>query len=227
MFTHPSSARAQPMTVSRGMSLIEILVALVVFSMGALAVAGLQVKSLKARQASDARGQATALLADMNDRIRSNADAASAAAYVYESDDYDTQRATMGSSPPTLPNDCESNNCSPAQIAANDLVDWRLALERQLPGGAGQISVAVTNVTMGVTVTRGYRVSVAWYDKDLRASAPTDSDLVQSDTCAAAAAPTTVDALNAASLAQRTCCPAELGDPVPAGVRCLNTLVTP
>jgi len=67
-------------TQQRGMTLIEILVAIVVLSIGLLGLAGLQLKGLQVNQGSIYRSQAAMLAEDIADRIR--ADATNAAAYV-------------------------------------------------------------------------------------------------------------------------------------------------
>jgi len=66
--------------LQRGMTLIEILVAIVVLSIGLLGLAGLQLKGLQVSQGSTYRWQAAVLAEDIADRIR--ADATNAAGYV-------------------------------------------------------------------------------------------------------------------------------------------------
>jgi type IV pilus assembly protein PilV len=77
-----SSARA-----NHGMSLVEVLVALVVISTGLLGVAGLQVLTLQNNHNSLLRTQASALADDILERMRANRDpsnaAASLASYVH------------------------------------------------------------------------------------------------------------------------------------------------
>ena len=119
-----------------------------------------------------------------------------------------------GASRPSVTKDCGSNTCTAAELATSDLVEWRLALDRLLPAGAGLVQ--------GDSV-QGYLVSVAWLDKDWLTAT---GSLQQTPACTATA-PTTVAAANAAAMAMRTCCPTALGNPVSAGVRCLNALVRP
>jgi type IV pilus assembly protein PilV len=204
---------------AHGMSLIEILVAMIIFSVGALAIAGLQVRSLKSNQSVDSRASATSLLSDIADRIRANPQGAINGDYSLTTS-YTQQRTeiTSGSVALPLPNNCSTAaaNCTPSQIAANDIEEWRLALNRGLPEGAGAINGAADT---------GYTVTIAWFDKDLRGAT---GNLDQSATCAAPAATfSSANAMNSASMQQRTCCPATVGSPVAAGVRCLNLLVKP
>jgi type IV pilus assembly protein PilV len=74
----PPSNLARCVT-QRGMTLIEILVAVVVLSIGLLGLAGLQVKGLQVNQGSTFRWQAAMLAEDMADGIR--ADVLNATAY--------------------------------------------------------------------------------------------------------------------------------------------------
>ena len=201
--------------LGHGFSLIEVLVALVVFSIGALAIAGLQVRALKAQQLVESRGAAASLLSDLGDRLRANPSAALSTNYVYNGSTYAAQRTTMnGSSRPSVSKNCSTGTCTAAELADSDLVEWRLALDRRLPAGAGLVQ--------GDSV-QGYLVSVAWLDKDWLTAL---GALQQSPVCAASTPATAAEA-NAAAMAMRTCCPAALGNPVGAGVRCLNALIRP
>lgn len=67
----PSSDRCQ-----RGVSLIEVLVSIVILTMGLLGLAGLQVAGIKVTQSSQFRAQAAQLANDMADRMRGNLAAA-------------------------------------------------------------------------------------------------------------------------------------------------------
>ena len=56
----------------QGFSLIEVLIALIIMSVGMLGIAGLYVQSLQAGRTSMFRHQAVALAGDVADRIRAN-----------------------------------------------------------------------------------------------------------------------------------------------------------
>jgi len=64
-----------------GATLIEVLVAIVVLSIGLLGLAGLQATSIQANQGAYYRSQASILAADITDRMRANRKAAQAGAY--------------------------------------------------------------------------------------------------------------------------------------------------
>ena len=60
---------------SRGFTLVEALVAMVVLSIGMLGIAALGIESLRASRAALVRTEAVTLATDMADRVRSNRDA--------------------------------------------------------------------------------------------------------------------------------------------------------
>jgi type IV pilus assembly protein PilV len=115
-------ARAQ-----RGVSLVEVLVASVVLSIGLLGLAGLQAAGLRVGQSSILRSQAAQMAYDMADRMRVNAANAK---------DYNL---ALGDAIP---------NCN--GLAGCDLRDWRLRLQ-MLPGGTGSVDAsAAPQVTIVV-----------------------------------------------------------------------------
>lgn len=69
------------MIKQKGASLIEILIAVVVISVGLLGLAGLQTSSIKSNQSSYLRSQATLLAYDLSDRMRASRDAAENGAF--------------------------------------------------------------------------------------------------------------------------------------------------
>ena len=60
------------MTKSRGFTLLEILIAVGVLSIGLLGIAGLQALGQRSNHSAYLRSQATALAYDMIDRMRAN-----------------------------------------------------------------------------------------------------------------------------------------------------------
>lgn len=123
-----------------GFSLIEILITLLIVSVGMLGLVGLQTESLKFNSSSLQRTKATILANDILDRIRANRERAIA------TNDYNIALdESAGSS-----NNCQTSLCSPAQIARFDLAQWRDAIDDALPGATG--SVTRTNETFTVSI---------------------------------------------------------------------------
>jgi type IV pilus assembly protein PilV len=124
---------------SHGFSLIEVLIALIVMSVGMLGIAGLYVHGMQAGRTSLFRHHAITLAGDVADRIRANPDAAAA----YEGAGADNGCVDGGV------------NCSPEQMAANDIDLWQQQADATLPDG----QVAVEYVA---AVPSTYRVTVSW-----------------------------------------------------------------
>ena len=96
---------------SQGFSLLEVLVAVVIFAIGVLGLASLQTMAFETSNTAYFRTQATAFAYEIVDCMRANRQAALAGAY---------DRA-IGAGPISNPPDCAANACTPAQLATADL----------------------------------------------------------------------------------------------------------
>ncbi len=143
-----------------GFSLIEMLVALIVFSVGLLAIAGLQTVSKQANFESLQRTAASQIAYGLLEDMRVNGDAIDT--YIAAGDLGDGSR---GGEP--APN-CEGAAvCSAAQKAAHDLWFWEQMLDGNLEmsgnAGAGGLVMPTMCVTGPVGGGAGiYTVSIAW-----------------------------------------------------------------
>jgi len=144
-----------------GFTLVEVLIAVLVLSLGLLGLAGMQATSLKNNSAAAARGQATLLAYDMIDRMRANKTAALAGSY----------NNTLNTAPTTGGSNCQSTTatCSGAAMAAYDLNQWKCLLGKWssngvcsttlnidhglLPDGDGSIAINGNVVAIGVQWT--------------------------------------------------------------------------
>jgi type IV pilus assembly protein PilV len=126
-------------TRERGFTLIESLVAMVVISVGMLGIAAMYVEGLRAGRTSVYRTIAIELASDLTDRIRANPTAGGA-------------YAGGGAQ-----NNCVNgaNDCTPAQLAADDLFWWNAGVQARLPGGD-----AAVNFVAGDPST--YIITVNW-----------------------------------------------------------------
>ena len=115
------------------MTLLEVLIALLVLSVGLLGMAGLQATSIRSNQSAYLRSQASILANDAIDRMRVNRVAADTGSYAL----------ALANSPGTPPSNCNTSTCTPAQLAAFDLFEWTQILTSELPSGDGAISRAV------------------------------------------------------------------------------------
>lgn len=105
----------------RGASMIELLVALVIFAFGMLGLAGLQTRTMEFSQSSLYRSQATALTDDILDRMR--ADYANAVNGLWDTATTDASSSITGT-----------------QLYEVDLKDWKEQVETLLPQGKAAIS---------------------------------------------------------------------------------------
>jgi len=138
-----------------GVSLIEILVAVVVISVGLLGIAALQVSTLQNNHNALLRTQVTALADDILDRMRANR--TNAASYA----------RTFGDPAPTAP----GGGATQAQI---DLYEWYTAVKTLLPPGKdgtqvdGQIDVVGSpNPTVTVRIKWGEQTTSSLADMSL------------------------------------------------------------
>lgn len=151
----------------RGASLVEVLVAMLVVSLGVLAMAGLLATASRYGKSSEYRAVATLLASDMADRIRANK-AALADPVVGAVDVYDmTAGYDTWSDEPDEPTDCvDAANCTAPEIAAQDRAEWARAVFSGLPGGAGFVSVSEPLAAAGNMRNFTADIWIAWLDPD-------------------------------------------------------------
>lgn len=118
---------------ARGVSLIEVLMAVLIFSVGLIGLAGLLIVSTRSNQSAFVRTQVTFLASSMADRMRANP-------YGLWKDDYS---ATYPYTTGTLPKCDTKAPCNPDDIALRDKLLWTAQLQAFLPG-LGPSSIACT-----------------------------------------------------------------------------------
>lgn len=104
----------------RGVSLLEVLISVVVLSIGLLGLAGLQAVSLKNNTSAYQRGLATMLAYDVIDRMRADLPA------------------------------CASYAVALGAAGAGDAKDWKDGVKEALPGGDASIVIAGGTVTVTI-----------------------------------------------------------------------------
>ena len=149
-----------PKTLSRGFSLLELLIALVVFSIGLLAVAGLQTVSKQANFESIQRTEASHIAYGMLEDLRTNGDAIG----IY------TAAGSLGGNSrgdEPVPNCATGAACNAAQKAAHDLWFWERVLDGDLETSGGAASGGLLFPTMCIDGPAAggagiYQVTVVW-----------------------------------------------------------------
>ena len=114
----------------QGFTLLEVLIALLILSIGLLGLAALQTIGLRSNEMASMRTNSTMLAYDISDRMRANPVGITSGNYVIDSS------PITGSIP-----DCTAADCTTAQMATFDLSQWKTALAL-LPGGQGDITQA-------------------------------------------------------------------------------------
>lgn len=127
---------------ARGMSLIEVLVAVLVLAVGLLGVAAMQALALRGGQGSLESSQAVMSANSIIEAMRANR--INAASYVYN--------GTAA---------CASVPAAGSSLASNDLNNWVTQLKATVGSGAGD-----TTTCGSISVVGGlYRVTVQWDDR--------------------------------------------------------------
>ena len=156
---HSPTASTPPGADQHGFTLIEILVAIVVISLGLLGLAGLQAASLNGNQIANSRSIASQQAYDMADRIRANQAGANAG-------NYDNLTATLPADP-----GCITAGCSTANMALTDQFQWLTATAAMLPAGSGTVRCAIGPAATCATNTAGsnrvFDITVLWTEKGM------------------------------------------------------------
>ena len=128
----------------KGLSLIEVMIALAVFSFGLLALAALMASGLKYNTSALHRSYATSQAYDMADRMRANRKGLI---------NYNGLSG-LGTDP-----GCIETGCTPEEMSQYDHWQWNRDNTRLLPEGTGTVSVKSSNPDI-------YTITISWNDRD-------------------------------------------------------------
>jgi len=139
----------------RGFTLVEVLVALLVLSIGLLGLAALQVTSLAYNTESYLRTQATFFAYDIIDRMRTNPTGLANGNYtVAASTDANTKvtdyTACSGSGQVCS---CVTTACTVSNLALYDLGTWYTTIDSVLPGSKNKRATITKTTANLVTIT--------------------------------------------------------------------------
>lgn len=121
-----------------GMTLVEVLVTLVIISVGLLGVAALQLTTVRNNQDAYVRSQAAMLASDMLDRMRAN------------------RTDTAGNSKAGL-YEVEIGDAAPNTPEGAEVANWRTVLAAQLPSGEGGIAYDAATDLVTIRIQWGER----------------------------------------------------------------------
>ncbi len=126
-----------------GFSLLEVLIAMLILSIGLLGIAGLQIKGQQYNHVSYLRTQAIFLAYDIMDRMRVNSYYYLDPALPILPDDPTNPNPKLGpvqdgsyamtpTSLPTMTTDCDTATCDSHELAIFDLVSWNALVHENL-----------------------------------------------------------------------------------------------
>lgn len=155
-----------------GFSLIEVLVAVLIFSLGLIGLAGLLVMSTQANQGAFLRTHVTFLGQNMADRMRANPIG------VWQGD-YDFTINPATASTAAVPACDSANPCSPAEVATHDVAQWGALLAQYLPADsalqasnvcvrpAGGMPISAAQLIMRPPYDGTCTMSIDWTERSL------------------------------------------------------------
>lgn len=149
------------MRLSAGFTFMEVLVSILILSMGALGVAGLQLKGLQASQAAYEATQASAAIGDLLDRMRTNPNITHPA--VVNAFTFNTGSDSVPANP-----GCANSGCNAVHRARLDVRDWR---NNVLNDRLGAESAAAIQESGGV-----YTITITWFDTSVKDGDDDDGD---------------------------------------------------
>ena len=149
----------KPRRISQqGFTLMELLVSVVIMSVGVLGLSGLQIESLHQNNTALIRSEAMLIGNDILDRIRANPDG-----------DYDG--IALGAAPASAPN-CTVVNCTVDNMKDYDIAQWQCSLSSEANDGTAYSTCTALGISgalpqgTGAIAKNGdvYMVTVQWLD---------------------------------------------------------------
>lgn len=137
----------------RGSSMVEVLVAWVVLSIGLLGTGVATLRATQVTSGSYLRSQAVIAADSLADRIRANAPAAVRGDYLFD----------LGQDLPTSADSCTARDCDGRRLAEADLQQWYEQFQKVLPGLEVGIHCAAEP---GCAAGSLQVITVVWEDSD-------------------------------------------------------------
>ena len=141
----------------KGFSLIEALVAFLILSVGMLGIASLQTMSLKSGHTAALRTVAVMKVDEILESMRSNPIALL---------NYAAGTADMGTDNGCSQTSVAAANCTPAQMALDELFRWKRSLIEALPNNAGTTATVIITPPVPPATMNLVVVSVNWNERD-------------------------------------------------------------
>lgn len=151
-----------------GASLIEVLVAVVISTIGLLALAGVNAAALRYAKLSEYRSTGALLATDIAERMRANRAGVVGGAYSFV-DSFSSQTSPAAAVSPTC--DSSGSTCTASELAAVDIYQWRRTVRSALPEGSVNLTYNATQVAADVYI--------AWRDVQVASSDETPAVIAE------------------------------------------------
>lgn len=171
----PMNRRSYRQLASRqaGFTLLEVVIAALVLTIGILGIAGMQLVSFQTNQGAYFRSQAAYIAADMMDRIRLNPTMMGS----YNGIDTDSTSFLTDHADPS----CATNvdGCTPAERVTQDVREWGSYFQDVftstdyrpvLPSGRGQIA-------QDGTTPEQFTITISWQERDWNTGGTADREV--------------------------------------------------
>lgn len=149
---------------TRGFTLLEVLVALVVISIGLLGIAAMQASAITSTHSSQIESLVSIEARSLADAMQVNTTYWHGGSYPNTPFTVSVAAGVTTVSDSTLntPVDCKATACTAIQLAAYDVQTWGTQLNAQVPGAVGNIACqAAAPTECTITVTWKQKASVA------------------------------------------------------------------
>ena len=126
----------------QGLTMIEVLVAILIVSIALIGTAALQMNAMKMNESSQFRNQAVFLSSDLIERMEANKT---------NLQSYFVSATNCPTSPPAPSDNCNTAVCTSSDLVAYDLAQWENSVASTLPGCSWKVFVEGRTATITLT----------------------------------------------------------------------------
>ncbi|GLQ94636.1 type IV pilus modification protein PilV [Dyella acidisoli] len=149
----------------RGFTLLEVMVALVILSIGLIGLAAMQASALSSTHGSQLESMVAIQARSLAEAMSANPDywANNSPTFTITSSTSSPTTPVYGTNTPAAPTGgCINTVCSPANMAGYDVQQWATQLLQQVPG-------ASATITCTASAPVGCKIAIQWTEKSVAA----------------------------------------------------------